>query len=74
MHGWLKNRFNPSNESVIATRGSSQIGVTRQKETGENRSGGSFDFRLGVSNSGGKPGGILGWFFISRGEVTRDDP
>ena len=74
MHGWLKNRFNPSNESVIAMRGSSQISVMGQKETGENRSGGSFDFRLRVSNSGGMPGGILGWFFISRGEVTRDDP
>jgi len=63
---------------VIALPRNFQIGVMRQKETGENRSGGSFDFRQGVSNSGGKPGGkpggILGWFFISRGEVTRDDP
>lgn len=54
-------------------RVSSQISIMGKKETGENRSEGSFDFRLGVSNSGGMPGGILGWFFISRGEVTRDD-
>ena len=67
MHGWLKNRFNPSNESVIAMRGSSQISVMRQKETGENRSGGSFDFRLGVSNPGVSWGEFLVGF-LSRGE------
>ena len=63
MHGWLKNRFNPSNESVIAMRGSSQISVMGQKETGENRSGGTSNFAgdlsrgMGAGGAGGAGGG-----------------